>query len=178
MWLCLLIHHTSLITPVPTSTLELVKSQSIASSQLPRSLEPSFHLNLDIIMCWPWLSCLLYSSWHSAQAEATFWTPSEFWLPVESCSELTPNTDERTGAPCCHDHCSGFPSPTWLQGWSPKCGTLADRLVVLRGVPEVGFSSYVVPTYNLVSEYFGVQEPRLGVSAKGCSTRVQVFGDV
>src|SRR5882724_6380898 len=77
----------------------------------------------------------------------------------------------------CHKCCSGFPSPTRLQGWSPKCGTLADRLVVLRGVPDIGFSPYTVPTYNLVSEYFGVQEPRLGVGAEGCSTRVQVFGD-
>ena len=59
----------------------------------------------------------------------------------------------------------------------PKCGTLADWLVVLRGVPDVGFSSYAAPTYNLVSEYFGVQEPRLGVSAKGHSTRVQVLGN-
>jgi len=48
---------------------------------------------------------------------------------------------------------------------------------VLRGVLDVGFSSYAAPTYDLVSEYFGVQEPRLGVGAEGRSTRVQVLGD-
>ena len=48
---------------------------------------------------------------------------------------------------------------------------------MLRGVPDVGFSSYAAPTYDLVSEYFGVQELRLGVGAEGHSTRVQVFGD-
>jgi len=46
---------------------------------------------------------------------------------------------------------------------------------VLRGVPDVGFSLYTVPTYDLVSEYFGFQEPRLGVGAKGHLTRVQAF---
>jgi len=37
-----------------------------------------------------------------------------------------------------------------------------------KGVPDVGFSSYTVLTYSLVSEYFGFQEPRLGVGAEGC----------
>ena len=37
---------------------------------------------------------------------------------------------------------------------------------MLRGVLDIGFSSYTVPTYDLVSEYFRVQEPRLGVGAK------------
>ena len=101
--------------------------------------------------------------------------------PMTSSQNLMPMLCEKTtqsySLPECHECCSGFPSPTRLQGWSPKCGTLADRLVVLRGVLDVGFSSYAAPTYNLVSEYFGVQELRLGVSAERCSTRVQVLGD-
>ena len=46
---------------------------------------------------------------------------------------------------------------------------------MLRGVPDIGFSSYAAPTYDLVSEYFGVQELRLGVGAEGRSTRVQAL---
>ena len=37
---------------------------------------------------------------------------------------------------------------------------------MLRGVPDVGFSSYAAPTYNLVSEYFGFQEPRCEFGAE------------
>ena len=40
-----------------------------------------------------------------------------------------------------------------------------------RGVLDIGFSLYTAPTYDLVSEYFGVQEPRLRVGAEGHSTR-------
>ena len=46
---------------------------------------------------------------------------------------------------------------------------------MLRGILDIGFSSYAVPTYSLVSEYFGFQEPRLGVGAKGHSMRAWAF---
>ena len=46
---------------------------------------------------------------------------------------------------------------------------------MLRGVPDVGFSSYTAPTYSRVSEYFGFQEPRLRVGAKAHSTRNGCF---
>ena len=52
---------------------------------------------------------------------------------------------------------------------------LTDQLMVLRGVPDIGFSSYTEPTYDLVSEYFRFQELRLGVGAEGRSTKVQAF---
>jgi len=42
-----------------------------------------------------------------------------------------------------------------------------------EGVLDIGFSLCTVPTYGLVSEYFGVEEPRFGVDAEGHSARVQ-----
>jgi len=42
---------------------------------------------------------------------------------------------------------------------------------VLRGVLDVGFSSYAVPTYGLVSEYFRFQELRLGLVLKDVRQR-------
>ena len=38
---------------------------------------------------------------------------------------------------------------------------------MLRGVPDIGFSSYAAPTYSRVPEYFRFQEPRLRVGAEG-----------